>query len=425
MELSLKNIGKIDTAVVEINGITVIAGENNTGKSTVGKALFAIFNSFYNIDRQILNQRKESINKVLDLIFINSIINVNSLFDDKLDYNKQFISNDIIKNIDVYRVDNSKLKDMIFNNIPDYNESSQYYTDIDIYINRIIEIINISNDEIFQSLLKENFDKEFNGQISNIFSDDFGEIKLKIKNQVVTIKIKDKDIINIENSISLNTEIVYIDDPFVLDETLYSGINSILYSDHRNHLKSKLSRINEKNTNIIDKIIINNKFEKIYEKINIVCSGDIIKDKNYKFNYKNKNTEKVIDLRNLSTGLKTFVILKMLLLNGTISYNGTIILDEPEIHLHPEWQLLFAEIIVLIHKEFKMHILLNTHSPYFLRAIQVYSAKYDVADKCKYYLSEVDNDKASIFDVTNDIEKIYVKLSRPLQVLENERWQYD
>ena len=40
MKLTLKNIGKIGTASVEINGITVIAGENNTGKSTVGRALF-------------------------------------------------------------------------------------------------------------------------------------------------------------------------------------------------------------------------------------------------------------------------------------------------------------------------------------------------------------------------------------------------
>ncbi len=33
-------------------------------------------------------------------------------------------------------------------------------------------------------------------------------------------------------------------------------------------------------------------------------------------------------------GLKTFVILKMLLTSGVIERNGTIILDEPEIHLH-------------------------------------------------------------------------------------------
>lgn len=39
MKIKLNNIGMTDTAVVDIDGITVIAGENNTGKSTVSKAL--------------------------------------------------------------------------------------------------------------------------------------------------------------------------------------------------------------------------------------------------------------------------------------------------------------------------------------------------------------------------------------------------
>ncbi len=45
MRLTIKNIGKIDEADIELNGITVIAGENNTGKSTVGKTLFCVINS--------------------------------------------------------------------------------------------------------------------------------------------------------------------------------------------------------------------------------------------------------------------------------------------------------------------------------------------------------------------------------------------
>ncbi len=54
-----------------------------------------------------------------------------------------------------------------------------------------------------------------------------------------------------------------------------------------------------------------------------------------------------------------------------------------------------------------MHILLNTHSPYFLRAIQVYSAKYATGDKRNYYLSEIaDNGFAYIRDVTDEINKI-------------------
>ena len=47
MIFEVKNIGKIRHADVKLDGITVIAGENNTGKSTIGKMLFCVFNSFY------------------------------------------------------------------------------------------------------------------------------------------------------------------------------------------------------------------------------------------------------------------------------------------------------------------------------------------------------------------------------------------
>ena len=157
------------------------------------------------------------------------------------------------------------------------------------------------------------------------------------------------------------------------------------------------------------------------EKISTVISGDIVKNKRSGLGYQRKNTDKVLDVKNLSTGFKTFAILKTLLMNGTIEYNGTIILDEPEIHLHPEWQLLFAELIVLIQKEFGVHILLNTHSPYFLNAIEVYAVKYGINDRCKYYLASSQDDISTIGDVTNNIELIYSKLARPLQELENER----
>ena len=57
MKLSISNLAKIKQADIDIDGITVVAGENNTGKSTIGKVLFSTFNSLYNITDKIYNQR--------------------------------------------------------------------------------------------------------------------------------------------------------------------------------------------------------------------------------------------------------------------------------------------------------------------------------------------------------------------------------
>ena len=180
-------------------------------------------------------------------------------------------------------------------------------------------------------------------------------------------------------------------------------------------------RFPKENSNVFDEIIAKDKLDDIYGKISSICTGNIIWGKRSMAGYQMNNSDKVLNVRNLSAGLKAFVILKLLIINGDIERNGTIILDEPEIHLHPEWQLLFAELIVLIQKEFGVHVLLNTHSPYFLNAIEVYVAKYGIRDKCKFYLASSIGDYSVMEDVSGNIEAIYAKLARPLQKLENLR----
>ena len=114
---------------------------------------------------------------------------------------------------------------------------------------------------------------------------------------------------------------------------------------------------------------MNQKLENIFEKLNDVCSGELVFEKTRRYVYRDTGTDQTLNIGNLSTGMKTFVIIKTLLQNGTLEKNGTIILDEPEIHLHPEWQLIFAELIVLIQKELSMHILINTCLLYTSRCV--------------------------------------------------------
>lgn len=423
MKLYVKNIGKITEAKVEIKGITVIGGENNTGKSTVGKSLFSMFNSFYAIQQQIREERLLSIENVLRLIYRNFYFYDSEQIKDIDDFSKEILSK-----ADEYRKKPELLKKEILSmfNVTSDKESFFKRTNFEDVVDRIIDILKISDEEIFNSVVNKKINAEFNGQLLNIYSESEGIISLSVRDQELSVKAVEDTISVSRSDYSLHTEAIYIDDPFVLDNVDFRRIRRrIIYADHRDQLINKLlSRRN--NASVVDEIVVENRFKKIYEKLISVCDGSIVQQKNGRLAYQMKNSDRALSVKNLSTGLKTFITLKTLLTNGTIETNGTIILDEPEIHLHPEWQLLFAEIIVLLNKEFGVNILLNTHSPYFLRAIQVYSAKYEMSDVCRYYMSEIDETgKIFIHDVTDNVDKIFAKLSKPLQKLEDERWNID
>lgn len=415
MKLSIKNVGKLKEADVEINGITVITGENDTGKSTVGKVLWSVFNGFYEIDEKVYNEKVFELEKIID-----EIIKENVYKNLSTDYNSFF---------EIFNSTGKKIAIEFLKGNKDYSEDeikiiiNNYKKDLKIeniskFVQEINETLKISDKEIIKVIVSRVMNKEFHNQINAVFSKEkmnIGEISLKIKDKEIDLKIENNEISDVQNYFLINKETMYIDNPFILDSYDFENEN------HQTHLATNVFSENE--NSVISEIKVKKKLNNIYQKLNSVLSGEILENKNSKFVYR-KNGED-IDLKNLSTGLKTFAIIKMLLQNGTLEENGTIILDEPEIHLHPEWQLKFAELIVLLQKEFGMHILLTTHSPYFLNAIEVFSERHKIDDKCKYYVAENEGNSSIIKDVTGNTREIYRKLARPIQDLENIRYSSD
>lgn len=415
MKLFLKNIGKIEKATIDLNGITVIAGENDTGKSTIGKTLFAVFNSFYDIESKIKMEREKSIE---NYIYRNSnSSNLSIVKDNFIDTIVDELNSDNIPNID-----EETIKEAIYKNVEEQLDDKLVEL-IDKTAKKTKEVFSVSHLEFLIEILRNSLLTEFSNQICNVYSDEDSEIILTIKEKDINIKIKNDKIFSVENEMSLRNEVIYIDNPFIIDNIqgiFMRRLNRNVFLKHNDFLIEKLQRENLENT-IIDKINVKNSFEEIFNKINL---GKLV-EYGLRINYKQKNSDKILRIENLSTGIKSFMIIKTLLLNGHISENCTIVLDEPEVHLHPEWQLIFAELIVLLQKEFNLHILLTTHSPYFLNAIEVYSAKYEIKDKCKFYLAENDGNFSKFNDVTNNSELIYKKLARPFQELENEGSRYE
>ncbi|MBW5410795.1 ATP-binding protein, partial [Brachyspira hampsonii] len=65
MKLKISNFAKIEEANIKIDGITVICGDNDTGKSTVGKILFSIFNYDNFRSRRIKNDFRRKLYQTL------------------------------------------------------------------------------------------------------------------------------------------------------------------------------------------------------------------------------------------------------------------------------------------------------------------------------------------------------------------------
>ena len=415
MKLTINNIGKLKNAEVVIDGITVITGENDTGKSTVGKVLWSVLNGFYEIDEKVYNEKVSELTKIVDKLMkengYNKIADNFKDFFGIFDRTEEKIAIELLKNNKNYSEDEIKI---IINN---YKKDLKI-ENISKFVQEINETLKISDKEIIKVIVSRVMNKEFHNQVNAVFSKEkmnIGEISLKIKDKEIDLKIENNEISDVQNYFLINKETMYIDNPFILDSYDFDDEN------HQTHLATNVFSENE--NSVISEIKVKKKLNNIYQKLNSVLSGEILENKNSKFVYR-KNGED-IDLKNLSTGLKTFAIIKMLLQNGTLEENGTIILDEPEIHLHPEWQLKFAELIVLLQREFGMHILLTTHSPYFLNAIEVFSERHKIDDKCKYYVAENEGNSSIIKDVTGNTREIYRKLARPIQDLENIRYSSD
>ena len=78
-------------------------------------------------------------------------------------------------------------------------------------------------------------------------------------------------------------------------------------------------------------------------------------------------------MKNTASGIKEIGIIQILLNHRKLKDNSFLIIDEPEVNLHPDWQVKFAEIIVFLAKRLNIHIYINSHSPMFIEAISIFS----------------------------------------------------
>ena len=141
-----------------------------------------------------------------------------------------------------------------------------------------------------------------------------------------------------------------------------------------------------------------------------------------------KKDENTFPMENTASGLKQLGILQILLENNELTEDSFLIMDEPEINLHPEFQIKLAQILVLASKELNLTIYINTHSPFLAEAIEVYSKYYGLYDDTNFYLTE-ESENSGMYDFNLiddlDIMEVYKNLGDPFDVLNAIRFKLE
>lgn len=457
MELTLKNIGIIKDSTIKLDGLTVITGPNNSGKSTVGKALYSLIKAETLPDSEYQNEinitKSNSFIKIvnelrLDIISkfikapimdqVGGLINLFILFGslNKLrqiafDYDMpNNIANDLYKNYDLlpkfFEVfDKKYLAEISISKASTDSNYQEYLQGFDKRMNKAKKEYEKTNklitaDDNFQLFLRNSLSRilktEFSMQvISNIFGEQNGNLLLKEDNRVIdfvkVFKNGDVEPDSFEFNKSNFSNVILFDDAYSVDGLNRHQNNVDRYS-HNMHLLNCLQ--NKKDETIFEEELSKIDINHILDIINKSYPGEISKI-NDVYIYEDK-VIKSLFVQNLATGSKCFATIKQLINNRQLNKNSLLILDEPESHLHPEWQNIFAEIIVLLVKEWGVKVLLTTHSPNFLMALENFSNKMSIEGRTSFYhVRRLEDGYTVHYDYINDrLSEAYSSFAKPL-----------
>lgn len=419
--VTIKNVRSIHNAKIELNGITILAGENGCGKTTISKMLYGFVKTsldFDNILNELVYKDMSMLNSLVDDIFYAGIPLMPSI-EDSRSYNERHVlyNNEDDKRFGKYLIDDILFKlrqireryiekeyeisGLKFQRIKRLYESrilkkkrklngiEELLDDIELYVKELqqkeLSIKTESNLSVYQLQLQRYFSENVSDWNFNI--EEYSEKLINSKEKFVTMQ---KSFANV----------LYIDVPTIFDRfDSRSSIKNSILNDLYNSLLSEKEMYND-----------NTKIRKI---VNDVLNGEIyISDLLFSdiFMYKAKNGKSIL-LSQAASGIKCFAVLERLYTNGLLNDNTLLIIDEPEVHLHPKWIVEYARVIVLIQKYLHTTIVLASHSTDMISAIKYISAKEGVSDSLAFYMAELYSDedfgKYDFEYQGKDIEKIF------------------
>ena len=202
MKIELENIGMLKKASVKFENLTVIAGENDTGKSTVGKIIFCIIKAISRYEEDFQESREFKIKEKLDRLFFFLRRNSDLISPEDEKYQQ------ILDLLSIDKFFNYESKEKYLSDIKHEIKNFNHFNSDDInfieYLFSELEFIILSPEDKQKSIenaLNKVFRSEFNSSIL-YYSELFGSIKL-YENDLLLLDIE----VNKDNKVILKIKL--------------------------------------------------------------------------------------------------------------------------------------------------------------------------------------------------------------------------
>lgn len=464
MRLTVDQVGRIGHASVELEGITVLVGANNTGKSSLGRALFALLESFHDFAEEKYLQTRRSVRNRLrsfltaevsdrDRSYVLAIHVADALADrllavDRNDWGR--LSAERVAGIFAdYAMDTSSPRfsyeqwdETDLRNLLEKIHDPQRTADVR---ERVVRLLALTDDDFAARFVSTTFSEMFDGQVTNLVT---GATESRIG------LVDHNDEVLAEAVIARNGNAraaaqsdrlgraIMLDDPRIADDVFGQGsmgpgtrlkppVGSYDYerrawqrlADGRPEHSHDIGLSPDSDSTVADLILSQQDVDAALRRFDTAYSGRIARgEMNSTVLSDTAPVKEPIHLANASMGSKAMMLVRYLFEESKLHDGDFLILDEPEIHLHPHWQITYARFIVTMAKQFGVRMLIATHSPYFLQALVDYSRLYGFSEQTSVYSSAVQQDGTISFERKDaaGIAGIFEDMAAPFIQLERE-----